>query len=64
MSTQYLWVMRKGKGSFQFYLEFHNTKKQTKKTPHLSILDAFPVCVDPKVPPYLFTPSRSPSHSA
>ena len=32
MSTQYLRVMRKGTGSFQFYLEFHKTK--TKKPPH------------------------------
>ena len=30
MSSQYFWVMRKGKGSFQFYLEFHKTKTKKK----------------------------------
>ena len=68
MSTQYLWVMRKGKGSFQLYLGVSQNKNQKKKKnntpPHFSILDAFPVCVHPKVPSYLFTPSRSPSHPA
>ena len=33
MSTQYLWVMRKGKCFFQFYLGVSQNKNQKKITP-------------------------------
>ena len=62
-STQYLWVMRNRHRFFPILLEFHEKKKK-KRNQHFFILDAFPVCVDPKVPSHLFTPSRSPPHHA